>query len=676
MPAFCITVRNMTTLAADGLARNAIVPHASDAAQELGLARRQILQAALGLTAWSYLGGARAAAALTNPGSSAGVPAIGQFASVASNTLDTVTVPPGYSVQVFMPWGEPLRGDGPAFRTDGGNSGAEQALQMGDNHDGMRFFALPGGANEGLLVLNHEYVNHAYLFAAETGQTDAFGTWTADKVLKAQHAMGATVLHIRLGADGRWERLDSRFNRRIHANTPMRLAGPAAGHPLMRTAAHGDGRTVAGTFNNCGCGYTPWGTYLTCEENFDGHFGCADPLRQPSELQRRYGIGKRRSNYRWELHDERFDWGKHPNEANRHGWIVEIDPFDPASTPVKHTALGRFKHETANCILAPDGRLVVYMGDDEQNEYIYKFVSRDRFDPARGKGNSTLLDKGDLYAARFDDGAQAGDGKGSGVWLLLDKNRNPLLARNTELTDQASVLIHARRAADLVGATPMDRPEWLAMHPHTHEVYATLTNNSKRLHTDDANPRAPNAFGQIIRWREAGDDASALSFAWDHFVLGGNPTTGNPADRGSANLSAENHFNSPDSLCFDTAGRLWICTDGSYSNAGRYAGQGNNQLLLGDPASGAIRRFMVGPSGCELTGVTLTADMKTLFVNVQHPGDPGDHPRAPKVPAGQDRNAWLAHNPLAFSQWPDPRGGRPRTATVIVRRTDGGVIGA
>jgi secreted PhoX family phosphatase len=547
---------------------------------------------------------------------------------------------------------------------------------MGDNHDGMVFFPLPGKENDGLLVLNHEYVSHDYFFAGEPGQRDAFGDWTADKVRKSQHAHGVAILRVRLGADGRWEHdSDSPLNRRIHARTTMQISGPAAGHALLRTAADPCGRSVRGTFSNCGCGTTPWGTYLTCEENFDGYFGSGTSA-EPTPLQRRYGITRSRSAYRWEFHDERFDWSRHPNEAHRHGWVVEIDPFDPTSTPVKRTALGRFKHETANHVLAPDGRIVIYMGDDEQNEYIYKFVSHGRYDPTRRKANGALLDAGDLYVARFDDGAVSGDGRGSGCWLLLDKQRNPVLAAATELPDQANVLIHARRAADLVGATPMDRPEWLAIDPITRMVYATLTNNSARMKVDDANPRAPNPFGQIIRWREAGDDPAALSFEWDHYVLAGQPKHADPALRGSTNLTADNQFNSPDALYFDAAGRLWICTDGDVSDRGLFQGQGNNQLLLGDPVSGRISRFLVGPSGCELTGVTLSPDLRTLFVNVQHPGAMVDHPRLRNLPSRKQRGAWLAQNPLAFSQWPDAAGGRPRAATVIVRRADGGVIGS
>ena len=349
---------------------------------------------------------------------------------------------------------------------------------------------------------------------------------------------------------------------------------------------------------------------------------------------------------------DRFDYVKEPNESNRHGWIVEIDPFDPKSTPRKRSALGRFKHENAAFALSADKRVVIYMGDDQRDDYIYKFVSDGVF--KEGGDNTALLDAGKLYVARFNDGHADGDYVGGGEWLLLDKASNPTLATDPQFAGQAEVLIHARMAADAVGATKMDRPEWVSVHPKTGEVYVTLTNNDKRKTVDAANPRPANIYGQIIRWREAGGDAAATKFEWDIFVLAGNPikyADRNDAKSGSANITADNTFNSPDGLAFDSAGRLWIQTDGKYSNSGDYVGQGNNQMLCADPASKEIRRFLVGPKECEVTGITFTPDHRCMFVNVQHPGEGGD------------------------SHWPDGGKSLPRSATLIITKDDGGVIG-
>ena len=381
-----------------------------------------------------------------------------------------------------------------------------------------------------------------------------------------------------------------------------------------------------------------------------------------------------------------------PNEPNRHGWIVEIDPFNPGGKPVKRTALGRFKHENAAVVIAPDGKAVVYMGCDERNEYVYKFVSTGSFDSANpySAANRNLLAEGTLYVARFDAGATVGDNMGTGVWLPLVFGQGPLTAANG-FGSQGDVMIRARQAADRLGATMMDRPEWVTANPkNPGQAYITMTNNNRRggttsnnpdgstvagsarPPTDEANPRANNVWGHILRFTHDGDDATAMGFSWDIFVLAGQPSeTGARAP--SANVTLDNLFNSPDGLQFDSFGRLWIQTDGSYANAGDFAGMGNNQMLVADPQTKEIRRFLVGPAGCEITGVTWTADRRTMFLNVQHPGEVGSHPNAP---AGYGGDNWIARNANAFSRWPDGAGAaRPRSATVVVRRSDGGVIG-
>lgn len=627
---------------------------------ERAVSRRGFLRTGSGLSAAMFLGlggGLTACAAANGPRS--GGQALMGFAAIPMSTADDIRIAPGYTARVLAPWGTPLVSGAPDFRGDGREDAAAQALQVGDNHDGMHFFALDGRNDEGLLVVNHEYstVNektgeYVWLFGHHGAQARA--QWSPAHVRKSMNAHGVSVIHIRRNASGQWDVVPgSQFNRRITAQTDMQLTGPAAGDALLRTQSDPSGTRVQGTFNNCGNGFTPWGTYLTCEENFNNYFGTTAGQDQRTPAQKRYGISVRESLYQWEKHEPRFDYVQEPNESHRFGWIVEIDPFNPHSTPKKRTALGRFKHENAAFTLSKDGRAVVYMGDDQAHDYIYKFVSDGTY--VEGGDNSQLLDSGKLYVARFDAGAVRGDFAGTGRWLLLDKQANSLLRTDHRLPNQAAVLVHARMAADIVGATKMDRPEWVSVHPGTGEVYVTLTNNSARTEADEANPRAQNLYGQIVRWREAQGDAAAQSFEWDIFVLAGNPVA--HPDRkelrsGSANVTADNTFNSPDGLAFDAHGRLWIQTDGKYSNQGDFAGQGNNQMLCADPVTKEIRRFFVGPKEAEVTGITWTPDCRTMFVNIQHPGEEGD------------------------SHWPDGGQRIPRSATVVITKDDGGVIGS
>ena len=582
-----------------------------------------------------------------------GRPLLG-FEGVPVSTADALVVPRGYVAEVLYAWGDPIS-TGPAFRPDAGDGAAEQALQAGMHHDGIEFFPLPregASSTHGLLALNHEYTDDGLLHPG--GMTP----WTAEKVAKAQAAHGVSVVEARLDG-GRWQIVrPSSYARRITATTAIGLTGPAAGHALLRTSADPDGRTVLGTINNCASGRTPWGTYLTCEENFNGYF--VNGGESLPRAQQRYGITGKGMGYRWHEHDPRFDAARHSNEPNRFGWVVEIDPYDPSRPPVKHTALGRFKHENAAVVVAPDGRVVVYMGDDERFEYVYKFVSRDRFDPADPAANRRLLEAGTLHAARFD-------ADGGGSWIELTHGRNGLDARSG-FAGQGEVLVHARHAADFVEATRMDRPEWIAVDRRSHDVYLTLTNNVNRGRAGQpppnaANPRADNAFGHIVRWREAGGDPAARRFEWDVFVLCGDPAHGEADKRGTIRGDV---FGSPDGLWVDGRGVVWIQTDVSTSvlNRGDYARIGNNQMLAADPVTREVRRFLTGPTGCEITGVASTPDGTTLFVNVQHPGETASERSDPAAPK-------------AISAWPDgSAGGRPRSATVAIRRTDGGLIGA
>lgn len=676
---------------------------------EAAQSRRGFLKAGLGLGVVSFFGlgttqvFANSATANHAPVVGAGLPRfdgeqLKSFVGLEADTLDTISLPSGYKHAVISRWGDKLHADSPEFRGDASNSGDDQLKQIGFNHDGMHFFPIDssdsvnGSSKEGLLVTNHEYVTPEYFYPK--GVQPAGEGWNLDWIRKSQHAQGASVLHVRLNDQGLWEPvLDSKYNRNVNANTLMELVGPAAGNEYVRTNKDPEGRHVYGTFGNCGNGYTYWNTYLTCEENVTDYFGIGNKNKDEVEYsaylteQQTNGIKRYKGSsitadedYRWDTHDERFDWTVEPNEINRFGWVVEIDPFDPTSTPKKLTALGRFKHENAAITLSPDNHVVIYMGDDQRSEYIYKFISKGKYDPANDAANRKLLHEGTLYVAIFSDNeATDSNFMGSGKWVPLTLETATLDGRRLGdiYADMGELLVHTRQAADAVGATPMDRPEWVAVHPHSKEVFVTLTNNSNRgsgkerfpggpKHPDayGPNPRTENDYGQIVRWVEKGNDATADSFEWDVFVLAGNPNVHSDIYAGTDNIDKRNTFNSPDGLAVDPRGLLWIQTDGKYSNSGQYEGQGNNSMLVADPKTKVIRRFLVGPKGCEVTGITWTPDMKYLFVNIQHPGE------GPSLDEAQNA-------PTMVSTWPE--GGaaaRPRPATVVIWREDGDVVGS
>ncbi len=624
-------------------------PHFSDVL-ESAVSRRSVLGGSAGLAALGLVGGGVAsvlAACTPDPGgpapttTSTPTPGLLGFASVPPTADDAVVVPAGYTAKVLIAWGDPVS-SGPAFAQDASNSASDQAIQWGMHNDGVVFF--PISATRGLIVQNHEYTDDVLLF------TDGAASWTAEKTAKSQAAHGVGVVEVRRFG-GEWKVVrPSAFARRITATTPMSISGPAAGHALLTTAADPTGTAVLGTINNCAMGHTPWGTYLTCEENFNGYFR---KVAATNALEKRYGIGSS-SSYKWYTTDPRFDVDATPNEANRFGWVVEIDPFAPTSTPVKRTALGRFKHEGAKVVEAADGRAVVLMGDDQANEYIYRFVSDEPWETAVEAGRSPL-DAGVLSVARFDS-------DGTGTWLPLAAGDPALAAFAT----QGDIVLNARAAADAVGATKMDRPEWIDVHPQRTEGYVTLTNNSGRgtgsnPAVDAANPRPSNVYGHILRWTPTGGDWAATTFGWEIFALAGDPAV--PA-HGSTIVGDK--YGSPDGLYVAPSGRLWIQTDVSSSTIDKnaYAGFGNNQMLAADPATRETRRFLVGPKGCEITGVVATPDEKVLFVGIQHPGE---------APSGDNDPA----NPTQYSSWPDgAAGGRPRSALLAITRDDGGVIGA
>ena len=634
---------------------------------EKGMSRRDLLRKAgvgMGILGAAMIPGMGAATTLTAKFGTSAASAGGRvdlarllrFEAVPFSTEDTIIVPKGYKARAFYSWGDAvgLNGNMPEFKFDGSNSADDQLAQAGMHHDGMAYFPIgdhKAGSKNGLLAMNHEYIDNGLLF------TDGDQNWSLEKVRKGQNAMGVSVVEVSKSG-GDWQVVrPSKYARRITPHTPMKISGPAKGHTLMRTLDDPSGEVILGTMQNCANGQTPWGTYLTCEENWSDIFV---KKGDRTALEKRYGISDKDEVYRWNEFDKRFDANETPNEPNRFGWVVEIDPFDPTSTPVKHTALGRFKHEGAEMVVAENGQVAVYMGDDQKFEYIYKFVSNGTYDPKKGTDNSALLSDGTLYVARFND-------DGSGEWLPMIQGQNGLTAANG-FRDQGDVLINARGAADVLGATKMDRPEWISANPHQQgSIYCTLTNNSDRGEAgypgvDAANPRANNLFGHIIHWLEQGGDVTGTAFSWNILALAGR-------DQADNRNHVANHrgdlFGSPDGLKFDHNGLLWVQTDVSTSTLNQkvYKGMGNNQMLVVDPNEGYFKRFLTGPSGAEVTGIAFTPDNKTMFINIQHPGEP---------PSGNAD----AKNPSQYSNWPDHRqGGRPRSATVVIEREDGDIIG-
>ena len=518
-----------------------------------------------------------------------------------------------YTFEVLIPWGTSLQPDGPAYQHP--PTAEAQAEQVGIGHDGMAYFPISDDGKRGLLAINHEYGRNSHVLGK------ALPTSLAD-VRTSQHAHGASVVEI-AEVNGQWQRVKSRYARKVHGNGDTTFSGPVANSRYLENTANNPYR---GTFSNCSNGETPWNTYLTCEENFNLYFAASADFT-PSDSQKRYGLNSIGAKYGWHLFDKRFDLSDpdYENEANRFGWVMEIDPFDPNQTPVKRTALGRFKHEGAAHAVGRDGRMVVYMGDDQRFEHIYKFVSADNWQRMQARGVSPL-DEGTLYVARFDEG-------GKGAWLPLTME-NPIL--NQQFADQADILVNTRLAASALGATEMDRPEWTTVGPNG-DVYCTLTNNHERTTPNAANPQAPNPNGHIIRWRDS-DDHLGETFSWDIFLI---------ADQ---YYDKESSFASPDGMWADPDGRLFILTDGKQRDGHQ------NQMLVADTNTGEVKRLLTGVPGCEVTGITATPDRRTLFANIQHPGN-GD-PKLTNFPAEFDQKTI------------------PRDCTLVIRRKDGGIVGS
>lgn len=612
------------------------------------------------------------------------------FSSLANSMTDACVVPPGYVAQVLGAWGTPLNDSAAEWDRDGKNTSKDLLNSTGMHHDGMHYFPLDGSSSEGLLVVNHEYIDEKALHPA--GPTTVNNKRPAEEVRKEVNAHGVAVMHIRKTGNAWAIVKNSRYNRRFTSATPMALAGPVGGTDWVKTPYSPTGTTVRGTNNNCGNGTTPWGTYITAEENWAACFVNTNASGLPAH-QVRVGVPTSAGRYKWETaagdatevqgEFARFnvtptgtsalnDWR---NEVNGFGYLVEIDPYNPDSVATKRTAMGRFAHEGAAYGKPEAGKpLAFYSGDDSRFEYIYRFVSDANWDPADARRSDRLavgakyLDKGTLYVARFNE-------DGSGTWLPL--TLAAVGKDGTKLGDKYKtideILINTRAAADFVGATPMDRPEWTAVHPSNGDVYVTLTNNTSRnatTGTNAANPRLNNANGHIVRWH---DTPGANTFKWEIFVFGSE--AGAAADTNRSGLTTLNQLASPDGLAFDDRGIMWIQTDngidGGRNNA--VARATNDQMLAVIPGAmttdskgtgpvinaqnqGDLRRFFVGPNEAEITGFAYTPDYKTIFLNIQHPVN------------------WPAYGTSDATTAPTGTV-RPRSSTVVIQKADGGPIG-
>ena len=705
---------------------NEIVNHSSnphmDTILAARLSRRGALKGGIGATTAALLGGVGLSACGgsdddTPAPAPAPTPKSLNFAAVAKTNADTVSVPAGYQVSILHALGDPMMFGDTSWSDAGTETAESYDRRIGDGHDGMYYFGLSDDgkfdanrSDRGLLCVNHEYVVAPYgLHPA--GSTKVDGKRPADEVEKEIRAHGVSVVEVKRksGSNDMEMVRGSKYNRRVTSATEMDFGGPAAGNAKLVNKLSPDGKLAFGMNNNCANGYTPWGTYLTCEENYLNVIGRAagdDEQRSASEIValKRYGLPAGRKNpYGWDTPDgEQYQrWNSkvsgasaaedHRNSFNTFGWVVEIDPFRPESKPVKRSALGRFNHEGAWPAPAKAGEpIVIYSGDDARNEYVFKFVSDAKWDPKDLNGGTAVgakyLDKGKLYAAKFND-------DGTGQWLELTHGKNGIDDKNTlyPFADQGDVVMHCRLAADFMGATKMDRPEWGGVNPLNNEVYMTMTNNNTRTaeNVNAANPRKGNTNGHIIRWKENGGQAGT-SFEWDVYLFGARED-GKQSENLSG-LTAVNDFSSPDGLYFDqrngqTDGLLWIQTDdGAYTDVtncmmlaalpghvgdgGKIKTREGQETIMGaKPTDANVRRFLVGPFDCEITGVVVTPDGKTLFFNVQHPGEEA---------ADFATNTFTSHwpgNQAPASDTAHAGHKRPRSATVVVTRTDGGTIG-
>ena len=709
------------------------------------LSRRSLLRGGFGTAATAVLGSFSLAACGNNDDElpiSTTVTTLG-FSAVAKSTADVLSVPVGYTARVIYALGDSINASTPAFRNDGSDTDYDN--RAGDHHDGMEYFGLSDdgaradyrGSNRGLLAMNHEALTDHFLHVAGSSARPRPAA-EADKEIPAH---GVSIIEVAKGSTGSFGYVQaSAYNRRVTPLTAAELSGPARGNALMKTVFSTAGTACRGTINNCGTGYTPWGTFLTGEENWAGYFtrSATDNVARGNDKSvaslTRYGRAQgAASRHGWETSGTAEKYARwnisklgastdgsddYRNELNTFGYIVEIDPYSKTAAIKKRTALGRFAHESAAFGKRIEGKpLAVYMGDDSRGEYIYKFVSTATWLAADANPSNRVatgdkyLDAGKLYVAKFN-------ADGTGNWVELSITA-PAIAAYTAyaFADQADVLVNARLAADALGATKMDRPEWCAVHPETGEVYYTLTNNSNRKveptgtqqGLDAANPRSysdtfaggaagspGNVNGHIIRMAEIGGESAALGFTWDVYLFGAQAD----ADTSKVNLSsltAEQDFSSPDGLWFSPATKLaWIQTDdGSFTDVTNCmmlvgipgkVGDGGTKTIsytkadsstltittrVGKaPTTDTLKRFLVGPADCEITGAAETPDGKTVFVNIQHPGE--------SITAANVANpaSYLSHWPGNAGYGAGGANARPRSATVAISKNDGGLVGS
>lgn len=574
------------------------------------------------------------------------------FTEVPFDTVTEDVLPAGYSRDVLISWGDPLHANMPGF--DFANQTVAAATrQFGYNNDYLAYLPMNPTQQEsdhGLLVVNHEYPL-PWLMWPDLEKETAASRMSREQVDVSMAAVGLSVLEVKR-RDGQWQVVgDSDYNRRISMFTPIDIRGPARGHERMRTADDPDGSTVIGTHDNCNGGVTPWGTVLSGEEGsadfFKGDFRLS-PDRDHLERYY-YDAQSLTGDYGWPRFHPRLDFEQEMNEPNRFEWIVEVDPFDPESQPVKRTALGRFAHEGAHTVLNADGRVVVFMADDWEFEYLYRFVTEGKFDPADRSANKHLLDDGTLSVARFSE-------QGSLEWLPIRFGEGPLTEANG-FTDQGDVMIQTRRAADLLGATPMDAPEGFISNPVTGVLYVALTQNRDRTldQVNGPNPRSGNEFGHLLELsvpatRNGQPDYAANRFSWSLMLLCGDRSDAAPFHKDTAKHS---RFTDPDNLAVDPSGRLWVCTDdGNGSRDALYV------LETSGPDKNLSRRFYMPPLESECCSPAFTPDGRTLFLSVQHPGE----------------EATALDN--VVTTWPNRKAGEPpRPSVIVITRDDEGAIG-
>ena len=709
--------------------------------------RRQILRGGLGLSALSFLG----LAGCGGGGGTAPANALNFTATPLNATFDGVSVASGYQTQVLYKLGDPINANTPAYLNNGTETAASFDSRAGDHHDGMYFFGL--GANgkwdkdvsdRGILCINHEAISPLFLHANGPTTNPTLGSTTnwgsssfsyasnprtsTDEVQKEFRLHGVSVIEV-VKVNGKFEvNKSSAFNRRITTLTDMDINGPLKGHASQVTKYSPTGVKTRGTVNNCASGYTPWGTYLTCEENWTGYFrrdSVTGRTANEKATEARYKttsavgregwtqVGSDDDYARWNITYGASAATDFRNAANTFGFNVEIDPFSPTSTPRKRTAMGRFNHEGAWVGPVTVGKPVVfYMGCDAEDEYIYKFVSTANWSASDLNGGlaagDKYLDSGKLYVAKFNSDF-------TGQWLELTAAVTGTQAVGSEtftFGDASDAYLNTRLVADKVGATQMDRPEWGAVNPVNGEVYFTLTKNTSNrpvTEVDAANPRsyldnasdaankAGNINGHIVRWRESSSNPAALSFEWDIYVFGAETDDINNANVNLSGLTAENFLSAPDGLWFSKkTGIMYIQTDdGAFTNESSCmllaaipgtVGDGNTVSVTSTVGSatktvttkvgkvGQLKRLLTGPIDCEITGITETYDGKALFINIQHPGE---NTTKGNLDTANTLSSWPYNNSDSTGNPPSgaTKGNRPRSATIVLTRIDGGVIG-